>query len=104
MFYLAYPQFNSYPCTSTSCNDNLTTRHLKGYTVFKLGMQQHPGPPKLLDHVRAVVRLRHFALSTEKAYVHWIRAFVKHRGLRHPKVMGAAQVESLEPNSCRGFL
>jgi hypothetical protein len=44
--------------------------------------------------LRAAVRLRHFALSTEKAYVHWIRAFVKYQGLRHPKDMGAAQVEA----------
>jgi hypothetical protein len=62
--------------------------------VFTLGVQQHPGPPVLLDQVRAAVRLRHFALSTEKAYVHWIRAFVKHRGLRHPKDMRAAQVKA----------
>jgi hypothetical protein len=72
--------------------------------VFTLGIKQHPGPHKLLDQVRAAVRLRHFALSTEKAYVHWIRAYVKHQGLRHPKVMGAAQVKSLEANSRRGFL
>ncbi len=32
--------------------------------------------PKLLDQVRAAVRVRHMALSTEKAYVHWIRRLV----------------------------
>ena len=26
-------------------------------------------PPKLLDQVRAVVRVKHFSLSTERAYV-----------------------------------
>ena len=31
---------------------------------------------KLLDQVRAAVRVRHMAFSTEKAYVHGIRRFI----------------------------
>ena len=50
-------------------------------------------PPKLLDQLRAAVRYRHYALSTEKAYVHWARAFIRFHGVRHPREMGAAQVE-----------
>ena len=51
-------------------------------------------PPKLLDQVRSATRYRHFALATEKAYIHWVRAFVRFHGLRHPREMGAHEVEA----------
>jgi integron integrase len=50
--------------------------------------------PRLLDMVRREVRYRHYALSTEKAYVHWVRFFVKFHGLTHPREMGAPHVEA----------
>ncbi|MDO5693686.1 MAG: integron integrase [Pseudomonadota bacterium] len=53
-----------------------------------------PAAPRLLDQLRSAVRYRHFALSTEKAYVHWVRAFVRFHGLRHPREMGAAEIEA----------
>ena len=53
-----------------------------------------PQSPRLLDLVRAAARYRHFALSTEKLYVHWVRAYVKFHGLRHPREMGVAEVEA----------
>lgn len=49
--------------------------------------------PRLLDQVRQVLRYRHFSLKTEKAYVYWIRFFVRWSGLRHPRDLGAAEVE-----------
>lgn len=65
------------------------------YTDFMNSITPHTShnPPKLLDQVRSAVRYRHFALSTEKAYAHWVRAFVRFHGLRHPRDMGAAEVE-----------
>jgi integron integrase len=51
-----------------------------------------PQSPRLLDLVRTAARYRHFALSTEKLYVHWVRAYVKFHGLRHPREMGEAEV------------
>lgn len=48
---------------------------------------------RLLDQVRQVLRYRHFSLKTEKAYVYWIRFYVRWSGLRHPRDMGAAEVE-----------
>lgn len=51
-------------------------------------------PPKLLDQLRAAVRYKHYALSTEKAYVHWARAFIRFHGVRHPREMAAAEVEA----------
>ena len=43
--------------------------------------------------VRREVRCRHYALSTEKAYVHWVKFFVKFHGLRHPREMGVVEVK-----------
>jgi Phage integrase, N-terminal SAM-like domain len=50
--------------------------------------------PKLLTQVREQIRLHHYALSTEKAYVHWIRFFIRFSGLRHPNEMGVVEVEA----------
>lgn len=59
-----------------------------------------PGPPpRLLDHVRAAIRARHYGQRTEKAYVHWIRRYILFHGKlfhgkRHPETLGAAEIES----------
>jgi integron integrase len=53
-----------------------------------------PKKPRLLTLVRDRVRFHHYALSTEKAYVHWIRFFIRFHGLRHPETMGGAEVEA----------
>ena len=57
-----------------------------------------PLPPlksiRLLDQVRERIRYLHYSLSTERAYVHGIRTYVRHHGLRHPKDMGALEVEA----------
>jgi integron integrase len=50
--------------------------------------------PRLLTQVRERIRFHHFALSTEKVYVHWIRFFIRFHGLRHPETMGRAEVEA----------
>jgi integron integrase len=42
--------------------------------------------------VRAAVRLRHFSIRTETAYVDWVRRFVLFHGKRHPRELGAAEV------------
>ena len=49
---------------------------------------------RLLDQVRERIRYLHYSLSTERAYVYWIRTHVRHHGLRHPRHMGEAEVEA----------
>lgn len=51
-------------------------------------------PPRLLDQVRAEIRTRHYSLQTEQAYVHWIKRFILFHGKRHPREMGAREVEA----------
>ena len=50
--------------------------------------------PKLLDQVRGKVRLKHYSIRTEQAYVDWIKRFILHFGKRHPRELGAADVEA----------
>lgn len=49
--------------------------------------------PRLLEEVVRVLRLKHYAFRTEAIYVGWIRRFVLANGKRHPREMGAAEVE-----------
>ena len=49
---------------------------------------------RLLDPLRDRVRYLHHSIRTEEAYVHWVRAFVRFHGLRHPKQMGADEVRA----------
>ena len=44
--------------------------------------------PRLLDQVRARLRLKHYSLRTERTYVGWIRRFILATGKRHPRDMG----------------
>ena len=48
--------------------------------------------PKLLDQLRAELRLRHYSIRTEEVYVDWSRRFILFHEKRHPKTMGVAEV------------
>jgi len=50
--------------------------------------------PRLLDQVRGKIRLKHYSIRTEQAYVDWIKRFVLHFDKRHPLEMGAREVEA----------
>lgn len=53
-----------------------------------------PQPPKLLDQVAAKIRLKHYSHKTELAYLYWIKRYILFHGKRHPKEMGAAEIEA----------
>jgi integron integrase len=50
--------------------------------------------PRLLDQVRGKIRLKHYSLRTEQTYLDWIKRFIRHHGKRHPREMGAPEVEA----------
>lgn len=50
--------------------------------------------PRLLDEVRRKLRTKHYSLRTEQAYVGWIKRFILANGKRHPRELGAHEVES----------
>ncbi len=49
--------------------------------------------PKLLDRVRDKIRLKHYSIRTEDAYIQWVRRFILYHDKRHPAEMGAPEVE-----------
>ena len=51
-------------------------------------------PPKLLDRVRATMRLNHYSPRTEQVYVDWIKRFIRFHGVRHPQEMGPDEVKA----------
>jgi len=48
---------------------------------------------KLLDIVRDTIRFKHYSLSTEKTYIHWIKQYIFFHNKRHPKDMGKDEIE-----------
>ena len=52
------------------------------------------GSPRLLDQVRARLRVLHYSLRTEAAYVGWIRRYILFHGKRHPGEMGKDEAEA----------
>ncbi len=58
-----------------------------------------PLPPlrsvKVLNQLRERIRYLDYSLRTEQAYVHWVRAFNRFHGLRHPATLGSSEVEAL---------
>ncbi len=47
-----------------------------------------------ITDVRNAMRVRHYSLRTEQAYVHWIKRYIYFHGKRHPKDMASAEVNA----------
>jgi len=45
-----------------------------------------------LEEVCDVMRVQHYAIRTEQAYVEWIKRFILYHGKRHPDEMGESEV------------
>lgn len=71
------------------------------YTVFMYSINKNAKTgtpilqsPRLLDQLRESIRYKHYSLRTEEAYVYWVRWYIRFHGLRHPRDMGAPEVEA----------
>ena len=53
---------------------------------------QCEAPPRLLDRLHDALRVRHYAIRTEQAYVDWARRYILFHGKRHPANLGADAV------------
>ena len=47
---------------------------------------------KLEEAAREALRVEHYALTTEKAYLHWIRRFIHYHNETRPSLMGGAEI------------
>ncbi len=50
-------------------------------------------PPKLLDQVRDRIRVKHYSIRTEQAYLDWIKRYIFFHDKQHPKNLGAEDIE-----------
>jgi len=48
--------------------------------------------PKLLDQVREVIRMKHYSIRTEQAYVEWIKRYIFFHNKRHPAEMAEPEI------------
>ena len=49
---------------------------------------------KLLDQMRAVLRLKRRSPRTEEAYLNWVKRFILFHDKRHPKELGAPEIRA----------
>ena len=61
--------------------------------VQSYGPRSQHQPPKLLEQVRETIRALHYSLRTEETYLRWIKRFILFHGKRHPREMGAQEVQ-----------
>jgi integrase len=64
-----------------------------GILGINLGELPQPRPPRLLDQLRLVLRVRHYSPRTEDCYVQWARRFILFHRKRHPRTMSSVEVE-----------
>lgn len=61
-------------------------------------MKPGASPPlrsvRLLDQLRERIRYCHYSLSTEQAYLFWVRRFILFHRLRHPRSMGSLEIQA----------
>ncbi|WP_250655476.1 integron integrase [Alkalimarinus coralli] len=53
-----------------------------------------PGSTRFIPSVRAFIRARGMAYSTEQTYIHWIKRYIRFHNYRHPKELSASDIES----------
>jgi hypothetical protein len=58
-------------------------------------------PPKLPDQVRDALRVKHYSMRTELAYVNCIKRFMLFYDRRYPQAMGAPELAVFLESSCR---
>jgi len=57
-------------------------------------MKPNPASKKLLDQLRDQLRVKHYSLRTEQAYIAWVRRFILFHDKKHPLSMGAAEINA----------
>ena len=53
------------------------------------------GEPRLLDQLRDRLRVKHYSLRTEQAYLYWARRYILANGKRHPRELDGVAVEGV---------
>ncbi|MHB1359968.1 MAG: integron integrase [Rhodocyclaceae bacterium] len=59
-----------------------------------MSIEKAPAAPKLLDQVRARIRVKHYSIRTETQYLQWVKRYIYFHDKRHPRDLGAPEVEA----------
>jgi site-specific recombinase XerD len=51
-------------------------------------------PPELMVQIRDQIRVLHYSIRTEDAYIGWVKRFIYFHNKRHPLEMGKSEVEA----------
>ena len=49
---------------------------------------------RLLDDVRRAIRVKHYSIRTEEAYIQWIKRYIFFHHKKHPADMGEAELSA----------
>ncbi len=79
--------------TGKNTGVTIASGHEAGGGDGSTGQKSSQHRPGLLAEVRRVLRLHHYSLRTEQAYLGWIRRFVQENGRRHPRDLDGEDVE-----------
>ena len=87
-------QYCNHKCEYLLLEKGVSFKTIK-YTNNKLKSRtkMNKPPKKLLDQVRELIRLKHYSIRTEQAYVSWIKRFILFHEKKHPNDMGKTEVE-----------
>lgn len=67
--------------------------HPEDAVISGTGNQQARAP-RLLEQLTERCRVKHYSIRTERAYRDWARRFILANGKRHPRELGAMEVEA----------
>lgn len=52
------------------------------------------GRSRLLDEVRAAMRVKHYSIRTEQSYIQWIKRYIYFHNKKHPAEMGEPELSA----------
>jgi integron integrase len=55
-------------------------------------LEMNERPKKLLDQMRDIIRVKHYSIRTEEAYVGWARRYILFHDKCHPREMGSPEI------------
>lgn len=63
-------------------------------TFKKIALKGEQDKPKLLDEVRAYMRVKHYSPKTEEVYLKWILNYILFNGKTHPELLSKKHIEN----------
>jgi hypothetical protein len=83
-----FSSINSQPGSFAECaglpGESIIKQRPEKVNPYRRKTAMEPASRTLLDRVRDAIRLKHYSILTEQAYVHWIKRYIFFHNVRHP--------------------